>query len=185
VWCCIAFTGLACAGITAEEDSLRPEEKEQRGFLYSHKSRGFRHYLPATYILVYTDNAGGIVTKSLTLPDTSRRMSVRPHTFLASNDLELSFARGILGSAKSDADATAVPKALIAAAEKVAIAAAKQGMLTLLAGETAPPTRRFIPGPYLFKLVLQPDGSARLLGDGGVELLVAIPPKAPPKSGGG
>ena len=176
--CAMALLG--CAGLSAERDSL--DGLQKRGFLFAHKSKGFRYYQPATFILLHTDNNGGVVTKVLTLPDTTQPMSVRPYSYFASNDAELTFEKGILGSAKSNADATAVPKAVIAVAEQVLKAAAGAGALLDEDAQAELPRakRRLIPGPYLFKLVTDERG-VRLVGSQGMTLEVALPSKADKK----
>lgn len=172
----LATSLYGCAGMTAEMDSLH--EIKERGFSFSSQSQGFRYYESATYILVYTNNNGGLETKVLTLPDLDRKMSVRPYSYIASQTVEMSFANGMLGAATADADATAVPKAILGAAQQAASAAAKAGLLDAPTDEVAKAKIRTVPGPYLFKLVLVDEGGKkklRLVGGENTDLMIAIP----------
>lgn len=164
-------TVFGCAGLTTERDTV--SDDLTRGFLFAHKSRGFRYYQTATYLLVHTDNNGGFVTKVLTLPDMNHRMSLKPYSFIASQELDFNFSNGTLGSVKANSDATALPKALIGAAQAAASAAAKAGLLDSKT-TTEIKTQRRVPGPYLFKIVHKSDGP-RLIGSGGKEILIPIP----------
>jgi len=166
---------VSCAGLTTKKDTAEPSAPP--GFWDSSKPRGFRYYLPAWYLLVHTDNNGGLTVTPILLPDTTKRMSTRPYAFLATNDVDLKFSnKGMLTSAKSDADATAVPKAVITAASAVAVGALKAGLLDVERREKPEPgTHRLVPSPYLFKLVQAPDGTYRLRGNEGINLTVRVP----------
>jgi len=123
------------------------------------KARGFRYYEPSPYLLVYTDNQGGLVSQITLLPDPTKKMSVKPYNRLASNNVTLDFDKGMLKQGTTEVDETAVPSALIAAAEKaVGAAIAAKGVVPPGTATTAPP-------PYLFKIVTDAeDGSLRLVG---------------------
>jgi hypothetical protein len=136
VW--VQFAG--CAGVQV---GPVPDDQADR------RATGFRYYEPAPYILVYTDNKGGLVSKVVFLPDLTNKMSIRPYNYLSSSNVQLSFENGMLVSSESQVDETVLPKAVIAAAEKAAAA---------MAGFNAPPVRgNKIPAPYLVKIVIAKD----------------------------
>jgi hypothetical protein len=86
------------------------------------------------------------------------------------NKTVLSFENGVLTSAKVTADDTAVPKAIVAAVEAAAVAAAKS---VLDRGEGA--AQRGVPPPLLLRVVFLDDGrvalkSGKTVGPDGKEL---------------
>jgi hypothetical protein len=129
-------------------------------------ARGFRYYDSSPYLLVQTDNKGGLTSELKYLPDLTKPRQAKPYQFLASNDSTFEFSEGILTKGESVGDGTAVPKAFIEAAEKVAGAAIKGGALDAPGGqkEDAPDTA---PRVYLFKIV-KIDGEWTLLGASGL-----------------
>lgn len=145
----VAIAGVAgCAGLTVRPVADDEADKEQRGF---------RYYQASPYILVHTDNQGGLTTKLLYLPDPTKKMSAKPWNRLASNDTTLEFQNGVLTHASSDVDATTVPEVLIGALEKAAVAIAKAARTSEAQDETkAAP-------PYLYKVVIE-KGKVKLLG---------------------
>ncbi len=102
---------IGCAGLEVEPVLNAAADKA---------ARGFRYYRSAPFLLVYTDNKGGLQTKLLYLPDPTRKMSVRPYNCLASNKATLVFDKGRLTQAKTEIDETAIPSAVITSLEKVA-----------------------------------------------------------------
>jgi len=122
------------------------------------KARGFRYYEPSPYLLVYTDNKGGLVTKLVYLPDTTKKMSAQPYNLLASNEVTLDFEDGMLKSGKTVVDETVVPKAVVAAVEKAALAA------IAAKGAPGPSKKNPVPSPYLFKIVRDKNGVYSLNG---------------------
>jgi hypothetical protein len=122
---------------------------------------GIRYYEAAPYLLVHTDNDGGLVTKILYLPDQTRKMAVRGYNRGATLKVALEFKNGMLTSAKSTVDEVALPEAVIAAVEKAGGAAIAAAYARARAGQ---PERPVAPTPYLFKIVLQPDGRVDLVG---------------------
>lgn len=138
---------------------------------------GFRYYESSPYILVYSDGTS-LKSNLIHLPDKTRKMSIKLFDFLSSNSMKLTFSNGVLTSSETDADSTAVPKAVIEAAKDVAVAAAKG----LAAFSTVEPRDRLFaaPPPYLFKLIV--DGKKTKLvagryvtGNGPLEIIVNLP----------
>jgi hypothetical protein len=133
---------------------------------------GFRYYESSPYILVYSD---GKVLKSdlIYLPDRTRKMSVELFDFISSNTAKLTFLNGVLTSAETEGDSTAVPKAVIESAKQVAIAAAKGAAALSMVKEEE---KAFAaPAPRLFKLVIDGQG-ARLIGSSPtIEIKVNVP----------
>lgn len=121
-----------CAGIRVEPDS--------------DKAAGVRYYQSSPYLLVTTDNDGGLKTELLFLPNLKKKMSARPYSFLAKNDSALDFQNGILQTGESEGDATVVPKAVLSALEKVATVA----IAAMNAPTEGGPKR--VPGPILFRI---------------------------------
>ncbi|MDP9412553.1 MAG: hypothetical protein M3Q08_00285 [Pseudomonadota bacterium] len=124
---------------------------------------GIRYYESAPFLLVYSDGKGGLQSQLLFLPDQTRKRSIDPYAYLASNESTLVFSNGVLTQGKTVVDETVVPKAIVSALEKTATA--------LLAGSLnaagAGPTPQ-LPPPQLFRIVIEKDG-ARLVGGPGVD----------------
>lgn len=106
---------------------------------------GFRYYDKSPYLLVKSDNNGGLEGEIIYLPDPNRKRSIRPYAFLAKNDLTLDFEDGALTSATSDQDSTEFPLAVVSA-------------LTSMVGsgfskEAGP--KGTVPAPRLFKVIVK------------------------------
>jgi hypothetical protein len=129
----------SCAGVTHQAITTKKQDCE---------ARGIRYYDSSPYLLVQTDNQGGLTSDFMYLPDQNKKRQARPFTFLASNTTTLSFQNGILTDSSSDTDSSAVPAAVIKALEQVATSAAK------LAAFDAAQTKQ-APRVYLFKIVKQ------------------------------
>ena len=172
----------SCAGLDTSKDTL----DQPRGFFSHSHNRGFRYFQPAIYILVYSDDQGRVTTKRLVLPDRTKIMSSHPYSFIAKNKTVLTFTHGMLTDSSVNADATALPVALLDAATTVASAAVTAGIADAQPA-TGPPIHK-IYGPYLFKLIKKGNGPVVLVGDGGMELNVGVTPappaEAPPAKGG-
>ncbi len=137
----------SCAGLSGRTLATEQEDKQ---------ARGFRYYDSSPYLLIYTDNKGGLNSEFKYLPDLTKKREVRPYQFLAKNEGTLTFEEGILTGAKTEGDGTAVPKAVISALEtaaKTALAAADRS-----AGIERKATDGTIPAPavYLFKIIYDP-----------------------------
>jgi hypothetical protein len=109
--------------------------------------KGIRYYGTSLYLLVYSDGRGNIVWKVLELPDQTKLMSAKPYNLLARLEVQLTFANGTLARASQFVDATAVPRALIEAAAKVA---PLLGLFDAAAYQ--------VPAPRLYKIVPIPGG---------------------------
>ncbi|WP_397380467.1 hypothetical protein [Prosthecobacter sp.] len=130
----------ACAGLSGR--SLTEEQ--------DWSATGFRYYDSSPYLLVYTDNKGGLNSELKYMPDLTKKRQVKPYQFLASVEGSLTFEDGILTGAESNGDGTAVPKAVISALEKAAKAA------IALDAKLAPEAKDaddLAPRVYLFKIV--------------------------------
>ncbi|WP_395739892.1 hypothetical protein [Prosthecobacter sp.] len=130
----------ACAGLSG--GSLT-EDQDWR-------ANGFRYYDSSPYLLVYTDNKGGLNSELKYMPDLTKKRQVKPYQFLASVDGTLTFEDGILTGAESNGDGTAVPKAVISALEKTAKAAIAADMGT---AREAMDADGLAPRVYLFKII--------------------------------
>lgn len=120
---------------------------------------GIRYYDSAPYLLVHTNNDGGLTTRILYLPDLGRKMAVRPYNRGSSLKLTLNFANGVLTRADSTVDQTKLPAAVVSAIEKTAGAA-----LAALSPANAPKAASpEVPTPYLFKIVIK-GSSVTLVG---------------------
>jgi len=133
----ISFLLSACAGLKLE--SIPNDDADKA-------STGFRYYDSAPFLLVHTDNKGGLTSQVLYLPDLTRKRAAAPYNYLASNKTTLTFDKGKLQQSKSVVDETIVPAAVISGLEKIATAAVKAAANAANAGDTIPP-------PMLFRIV--------------------------------
>lgn len=119
---------------------------------------GIRYYQPAPFLLVYSDGKGGIHHEILTLPDLQRPMYAKPYAWAAKNEVELTFANGVLQKGSSTGDGTALPKAVISAIQTIAEA-------SLVADEILDADGNAIfPSPQLFRVDIGPSGKITLRG---------------------
>jgi hypothetical protein len=114
------------------------------------KARGLRYYDSSPYLLVQTDNQGGLTCEFLYLPDQTKKRHAKPYTFLSSNTTTLEFQRAILTNSVSDTDSSVVPVAVVKALEQVASSAVKLATFDVAGGGKA---ERIAPRVYLFKIV--------------------------------
>lgn len=135
----------ACAGI--DSYSIRDNQADER-------DEGFRYYETSPFLLVYADGKGGLESKLLYLPDTTKKRSIKPYNFASTNDTTLKFDKGRLVQAKAVVDETIIPAAIISSLEKVATANIKAGN----GGAEG------IPSPYLFRIVGDGKGGWALKG---------------------
>ena len=56
-------------------------------------ARGFRYYDSSLYLLVQTNNDGGLVSKLEWLPDQTKLRQAKPYKFLAKNETTLGSRR--------------------------------------------------------------------------------------------
>jgi hypothetical protein len=148
--CAITLLLLAgCAGFSAQPDI--------------DSANGIRYYAPASYLLVYSDGKGNLQSQILVMPDLDRKMVIDLKAVGAKNNSTLTFQNGILTGSKFVVDTTALPGALIDTIKTL-------GTTAIASAFNAPEdtaTIRKIPSPYLFKIVVDRDGT-RLVGKQGV-----------------
>ena len=122
------------------------------------KARGVRYYETSPFLLVKTDNAGGVEAEVLYLPDTEKMRQVQISAYLATNNTTLDFDNGVLTSAKSEIDDTVVPAAAVSALADIAKAA-----ISAAANSSRGPLID-APAPYLFRINVKSDGTFDLSG---------------------
>jgi hypothetical protein len=142
----------ACAGVNYQAIMSEPDDQ---------KARGLRYYDSSPYLLVQTDNQGGITSEFMYLPDKTKKRHAHPYTFLSSNTTTLEFQKGILTNNTSETDSSIVPAAVVKALEQVATSAVKMFDQT-----TPTPKKQYAPDVYLFKIV-KVDGKWGLAGAAG------------------
>jgi hypothetical protein len=150
----------SCAGTSVRDVSDKTNKE-----LHSEadkSARGIRYYEKAPFVLVHSDGKGGLVTQLIYLEDTTRKRSIQPFAVLSKNKTELTFSNGVLTDSNTEIDETAVPIAFLDAAQNVAMAAAKLGVLDS-AGSDGATTVEF-PAPALYRIVKLDDGSFALRG---------------------
>jgi hypothetical protein len=123
-----------CAGLDMHTISNNEADESEHGF---------RYYDTSPFLLVYSDNKGGLTSKLLYLPDMAKKRSIKPYNYLASNNTTLKFEDGRLTSAKAVVDETVIPTAILTSLEKIATSSIK----------AANAGKNEIPGPYLFRIV--------------------------------
>jgi hypothetical protein len=134
--------------------------------------RGIRYYESSPYLLVHTDNEGGLTTELIYLPDLSKKMSARPYNYLANSSTTLNFKNGVLSSAETKVDETAVPKAILGAIETAAMA--------VLAADEPKGELHQVPPPYLFKIVFEGKDIKLKGGPGDIPISVTVPKEKKP-----
>jgi hypothetical protein len=144
-----AFTLSGCAGLST--GSLVDDTTNKQ-------ADGFRYFETSPFLLLTSDGKGGLKSKVLYLPDSTKLRTIKPYSFAAKNDTTLTFKEGTLVQAKSVVDETIVPASIVGALEKVAIANLKAN---------APATS--IPSPYLFRIYNDGAGNWSLNGGQALE----------------
>jgi hypothetical protein len=152
----------ACAGLEVKDASGAADDTVE----------GIRYYESSPYLLVHTDNAGGLTTRIVHLPDRTKKRSIRPYATLASGEGTFEFRNGVLTGMQSDGDAGVIPRAIAGALETAAKAAIAAGRGSDLESD-APST---VPAPYLFKIVVRGD-HVELIGGGRPEPIRVDVPK--------
>lgn len=161
--------GLAgCAGTTVRPISYAPGTVVSVAGKPDAEVNGLRYYEGAYFVIVYSDGKGGLASDVKWLPDLTRKRAIDPYTWFAKNEATLTFQNGMLTEAKSVVDETAIPKAILSAAAKIAIASAADK-----AGGDDDKT--VLPRPVLYKIQVA-DGKLTLLrGDtGGSDIVVTL-----------
>ena len=119
------------------------------------KANGIRYYEPANFLLVYSDAPGSVKTEIITLPDTTRKMVAKPHTVLSKNKQTLTFSDGVLTASSQEADATAIPSAVIAVLKSTAAQAISKSLMN--APEDSAAQRLKLQAPKLYKIIVNGD----------------------------
>lgn len=150
-----------CAGMTTTTikprvaGTLQCDTTSKRTYCDGEKdAKGFRYFQEAPFLFVHSDGSGGVAGEIVWLPDTTKKMSIRPYAFLATNKTSLSFTNGMLTESSMTADETVIPSAVLTAI----VAAFGKGGGDSLAGAQ-------IPIPYLYKITFNAaTGEATLTG---------------------
>jgi hypothetical protein len=150
-----------CAGVTVHTDGGK-------------KDNGIRYYEPAPFLLVYSDSKGGLTSRIVWLPDTTRTMTLKPYAYLAKNDASFKFDKGMLTESKTVADETVIPQAIVAALKTAAIAGVAAANK---AERDETPT---VPAPYLFRIEIK-NGAAKLYWGDRSPAVINVTLAAPPK----
>jgi hypothetical protein len=172
---CVSAVGVllgGCAGVTYQPVSYTPIARDGSNAAEAKKANdaadesasGIRYYQASPYLLVYSDGKGGIVWKIYYLPDQTRKMTATPYNYVAKVTANLTFSRGVLTDSTEDVDTTAVPKAILAAAEK---------LLPLALADTTPEERTVLP-PRLYKILVAGDTITLAGGPGDTNVSVTI-----------
>lgn len=131
---------------------------------------GIRYLRASPYLLVNANGQGGLDWKILYIADPARKMSVEPYVRGASLDLTLTFRDGVLIGTSEKADATAVPKAILDAVEKILPSLAAAAL-----EDTGAPKTVEVPAPHLFKIIVRGD-TIEFRGDkGDAPVFVTVP----------
>lgn len=146
---CAGFTVKTVGGTTTKPNQVTEED-----------ARGIRYYEIAPYLLVHTDNAGGLVTKLIYLPDRSQKRSLQPYNKLSKSSMTFTFKDGTMTNATGTFDSGIVPKAIVDAA-KTALTASIAGASE---GVSKDDEAGKLPAPYLYKIVVMADGKVQLKG---------------------
>lgn len=162
----VALSTAACATVShrhiaTEDDDLR--------------ATGIRYYGASPYLLVYSNGKGGIVTELKYLPDPAKKMSAEPKATLANVDATLSFSNGVLTSSVETGDATAVPTAILKAAEAIAPA------LLAALNETDTGKELIMPAPHIYKVIVNGNTVSFRGGKGDEDFKVTLLPQEPGK----
>ncbi len=155
--CTLTIVLAGCAGVSVvtvkESDAQNQCIKASLRSICDEKATGFRYYEPAPFLFVHSDGAGGIAAEVVWLPDTTKKMSISPYAYLASNKTTLTFANGMLTEASTAVDETIIPNAVLSAIVTAGVKA--------IAGSEGSQ----VPVPYLFKISFDPHtGDAKLTG---------------------
>jgi hypothetical protein len=160
--------GLAgCAGTTVRPISYAPGTAVSVGGRPDAEVNGLRYYEGAYFVIVYSDGKGGLTSDVKWLPDLTRKRAIDPYAWFAKNEATLTFQNGMLTEAKSVVDETAIPKAILSAAAKIAVASA--------ADKAGGEDKTVLPKPMLYKIQIA-DGKLTLIpGDNdGPDIVVTL-----------
>lgn len=125
-------------------------------------AQGIRYYEPAPFLLVYSDGKGNLTSQIIVMPDITQKRVIDLYAYASTNKSTLDFSNGMLTKSAVEVDSTAVPVALINTIQSLGVAAIGAAFNAPESGVT-----HVIPAPYLFKIVVDENGT-RLVGGQGV-----------------
>lgn len=125
-------------------------------------AEGIRYYEPAPFLLVYSDGKGNLTSQIIVMPDITQKRVIDLYAYASTNKSTLDFTDGMLTKSAVEVDSTAVPLAMIDTIQSLGVAAIGAAFNAPKSGVT-----HTIPAPYLFKIVVDKDGT-RLLGGPGL-----------------
>lgn len=128
-------------------------------------SKGIRYYESAPYLLIYSDGKGGLKWQILYLPDQSHVMTASPVVRGGKTQMTLYFQNGVLGTSSVTGDTTAIPNAILSAA---------QAAIPLILAVAEKPAEQKFPRPYLYKIVVTGDSVQFIGGQGGEPIRVPV-----------
>jgi Zn-dependent M32 family carboxypeptidase len=108
---------------------------------------GVRYYESSQYLLVYSDGKGGLAWQIQEMPDQTKKRVATPTQIWSKLETKLTFSNGVLATSKDVATASTIPKAVIAAVEKVV-----STLAPAIAAEKEANEYR-VPAPLLYKIV--------------------------------
>lgn len=150
----------ACAGMNVKKISTTDDDKDT----------GLRFYRNVPYLLVTTNNQGGVTTEVTYLPDTNELMSAHVYSQGASNETSLKFKDSVLTSATVDVDTTVIPKTVLNTIATLVSA----GVFNVAGGEES---SKKAPGPYLYRIKVR-GSTAELIGsDEVISINIGTEPK--------
>ena len=132
---------------------------------------GIPYYDGSHYLLVYPDGKGNLKWSLHYLADPTKKRVFRSENILSSVNATLEFSNGLLTKADTTVDASAVPKALVGAIEKVITAG--------VANDLAKGTNE-VPGPLIYKLEVRGD-VIHVIGQTSEQAIVKVRVTSPPK----
>jgi hypothetical protein len=118
------------------------------------KPKGVPYYLGSYYLLTYPDGRGGLASQYFFLRDPNKKMFAKSRAWLANISSLLKFEGGVLTNSESTADSTALPAALIEAAETL--------MKTLAAANVV---ATGVQGPSIYKVRFTSATQVTFIGD--------------------
>ncbi|MDR6841323.1 hypothetical protein [Pseudoxanthomonas sacheonensis] len=123
--------------------------------------QGIRYYEPAPFLLVYSDGKGNLTSQIIVMPDITQKRVIDLYAYASTNKSTLDFTDGMLTKSAVEIDSTAVPLALIDTIQSLGVAAIGAAFNAPESGVT-----HIIPAPYLFKIVVDANGTTLVGGQG-------------------
>lgn len=132
---------------------------------------GIPFYDGSHYLLVYPDGKGNLKWSLQFLADHSKKREFRSSNFLSSVSATLTFTNGLLTTADTTADSSALTASVVGAIEKVITA----GIANDLARGT-----NVVPGPLIYKLIVE-GNNIKFVGDTSNQTIINVSVTSPPK----